>query len=84
VHGVSGAQAPNRLCRRAPLWYGAAVPAKSKRQAGYLGAIIAGKVQSPHITPTMAREMLRGSKVKRLPKQKTSKRSSKREKRVGK
>lgn len=43
------------------------MPPKSKRQAGYLGLIASGKKKNPHLSATVAKEMLRGSKVKHLP-----------------
>lgn len=42
--------------------------AKSKAQAGFMGAVIAGKARkSTTMTKAQAREHLRGVKVKKLP-----------------
>lgn len=43
--------------------------AKSKAQARYLGAVAGGKARKGHkgLSGAKAREMLRGTKVKRLP-----------------
>lgn len=43
------------------------MPAKSKRQARFLGAVASGRVKRKGISKTRAREMLRGTKIKRLP-----------------
>lgn len=53
--------------------------ATSKAQAGFLGAVIAGDAKVPGLSKTEARDMLRGGKVKDLPKE--SKGSGKRGKR---
>ena len=49
------------------------MPPKSKAQAGLLGLIASGQRKSAGITQDQAREMLRGAKVKNLPKHKRSK-----------
>jgi hypothetical protein len=41
---------------------------KSKQQAAYLGLIAAGDVRNPRINQGEAKAMLRGVKVKALPK----------------
>ena len=47
------------------------MPAKSKRQAAYFGAVIAGRARGKgHPSKAQARELLRGTKVKRLPRTK--------------
>jgi hypothetical protein len=43
------------------------MPVKSKRQARYFGAIASGRIKRKGISKARAREMLRGTKVKRLP-----------------
>jgi hypothetical protein len=43
------------------------MPARSKRQAGWLGLIASGRRSVPSISQDKAREMLRGSDVKHLP-----------------
>lgn len=46
------------------------MPAKSKKQARFLGAVISGQVKkkSSGLSKAEAREMLRGTKLKKLPK----------------
>ena len=41
---------------------------KSKSQARYLGAIAGGQLKKKGLSKTKAKEMLRGSKLKKLPK----------------
>lgn len=44
------------------------MPAKSKKQAAYLGAVAGGRLKGKrHPSRAKAREMLRGTKTKRLP-----------------
>lgn len=44
------------------------MPAKSKAQARYLGLVASGRIRRKNTpTPAQAREMLRGTKTKRLP-----------------
>lgn len=43
------------------------MPARSKRQAGWLGLIASGKKVTPNLSQEQAREMLRGSDVRHLP-----------------
>jgi hypothetical protein len=54
------------------------MPAKSKQQARFLGAIASGRIKRKSISKSTAREMLRGTKVKRLPKRAPSARKRKR------
>lgn len=44
--------------------------ATSKAQAGFLGAIIGGTASAPGLSKAEAKDMLRGVKVKKLPKRK--------------
>lgn len=41
--------------------------AKSKAQARFLGAVAGGQIRRKGLSRTRAREMLKGTKVKRLP-----------------
>lgn len=50
------------------------MPARSKRQAGFLGLVASGKKKVKGLSPAKAREMLRGTKVKRLPTRRRRKR----------
>jgi hypothetical protein len=55
--------------------------AKSKAQARYLGAVAGGRIKPRGLSAPKAREMLRGTRMKRLPARKSS--SSTRRKRRG-
>jgi hypothetical protein len=44
------------------------MPPKSKRQAGFFGLIASGKVKKKGFSRKQAREALKGSKTKNLPK----------------
>lgn len=46
------------------------MPVKSKAQAGLMGAVASGKKKIKGLSKAEAKEMLRGSKVKSLPKKK--------------
>lgn len=39
----------------------------SRRQAGFMGRVIAGKAHAPGLSKAEAKDMTRGVKVKRLP-----------------
>ena len=54
------------------------MPARSKAQAGFFGAIIAGKARKKGPTKKQAREFLRGHKVKGLPRKVRKKKKKKR------
>lgn len=41
--------------------------AKSKRQAGFLGMVASGRKKVKGLSKSKAREMLKGTKVKKLP-----------------
>jgi hypothetical protein len=48
--------------------------AKSKAQARFLGAVAGGRVKVKGLTSKTAREMLKGTKVKKLPARKRKRR----------
>jgi hypothetical protein len=48
--------------------------AKSKAQARFLGAVAGGQIKRKGMTKAKAREMLRGTKVKKLPARKRKRR----------
>lgn len=55
------------------------MPAKSKRQARFLGAVAAGKIRRKGApSKARAREMLRGTKTKRLPEAKKPRKRARR------
>jgi hypothetical protein len=43
------------------------MPVKSRKQAGLIGMVAAGKKKLPGLSSSQAKEMLRGQKVKKLP-----------------
>jgi len=57
------------------------MPPKSKAQARFMGAVIAGKARKKGPSKKVAREFLRGHKIKGLPKRKKSKRKKSKRKR---
>lgn len=51
------------------------MPARSKAQARFLGAVAAGRIRRKNTpSPAQAKEMLRGTKTKRLPARKKRRR----------
>ena len=56
------------------------MPPKSKAQAGFMGAIIAGKARKKGPSKKVAREFLRGHKVKGLPRKVRKKKKKKHKK----
>ena len=57
------------------------MPPKSKAQARFMGAVIAGKARKKGPTKKQAREFLRGHKIKGLPKKVRKKKKKHRKKR---
>ena len=57
------------------------MPVRSKAQAGFMGAVIAGKARKKGPTKKQAREFLRGHKMKGLPKKIRKKKKRKHKKR---
>jgi len=56
------------------------LPPKSKAQARFMGAVIAGKARKKGPTKKQAREFLRGHKIKGLPRKVRKKKKRKRKK----
>lgn len=49
------------------------MPAKSKKQAGFMGMVASGKMKKKGLSMMKAKEFLKGTKVKSLPKKKAKK-----------
>jgi hypothetical protein len=49
------------------------MPAVSKRQAKFMGAVAGGAIERPGLSPEKAKEFVRGVKLKSLPKKKSKK-----------